>query len=63
MNSMFDCCESLTSLDISNFDTKNVIYFDFMFYHCVSLTSIDVSNFDTSNAISISNICFLPVLL
>ncbi len=46
---MFDDCFSLTSLDLSNFDTSNVARMDFMFVDCTSLTSLDLSNFDTSN--------------
>ena len=43
-------CQSLTKLDLSNFDTSNVTNMYYMFYNCRSLTTLDVSNFDTSNA-------------
>ena len=44
----FDGCKSLTSLDISNFDTSAVTNMSYMFIGCNSLTSLDLSNFDTS---------------
>ena len=55
MNSMFNYCKVLTSLDVSNFDTSNVTDMSWMFYDCIALTSIDVSNFDTSNVTDMSS--------
>ena len=49
MSYMFQKCEKLTSLDVSNFDTSNVTNMQGMFTTCSSLTNLDVSNFDTSN--------------
>ncbi len=49
MFSMFYGCNSLTSLDLSNFNTSKVTNMSYMFYDCNSLTSLDLSNFDTSN--------------
>ncbi len=49
MRYMFDDCESLTQLDVSNFDTSNVTDMTCMFAGCESLTQLDISNFDTSN--------------
>ena len=46
---MFLGCSSLTSLDLSKFDTSNVVDMSAMFNSCSSLTSLDVSNFNTSN--------------
>ena len=46
---MFRNCSSLTSLDVSKFDTQKVIYMSQMFFKCSSLTSLDVSNFNTQN--------------
>ena len=43
----FSDCYSLTSLDLSNFDTSSVTNMQNMFYNCSSLPSIDLSNFDT----------------
>ena len=45
---MFYNCHSLTSLDLSSFDTSLVNDMDEMFYNCYSLTSLDLSSFDTS---------------
>ena len=52
LENMFYEYLSLTSLDLSNFDTSNVTNMDQMFYGCSSLTSLDLSNFDTSNVTS-----------
>ena len=48
MSWMFSGCSSLTSLDVSSFDTKAVIWIGGMFSGCSSLTSLDVSSFNTS---------------
>ena len=55
MMSMFESCRSLTSLDVSKFDTKNVTDMMSMFKSCESLTSLDVSNFDTKNVTYMQN--------
>ena len=52
---MFDGCNSLTSLNLSNIDTSDVTNMDAMFYGCRSLTSLDLSNFNTSNVIYMYN--------
>ena len=52
---MFSNCNSLTSLDVSNWDTSNVTDMVFMFENCDKLTSLDVSNWDTSNVKNMSN--------
>ena len=49
MGFMFQFCDRLTSIDLSNFDTSDVINMTYMFGDCRSLTSLDLSNFDTSN--------------
>jgi surface protein len=54
MLSMFDGCSGLTSLNLSNFDTANVIDMSSMFSNCSSLTSLDLSNFDTANVTNMS---------
>ena len=55
MSKMFQGCSSLTSLDISNFDTSLVQNgMDGMFQDCSSLTSLDISNFDTGNVTNMS---------
>ena len=42
----------LTNLDLTNFNTSNVITMEVMFSGCPALTSLDASNFDTSNVTS-----------
>ena len=49
MSGMFDGCVSLTTLDVSGFDTRNVKTMCEMFKGCRSLTTLDVSSFNTSN--------------
>ena len=49
MYGMFSGCQSLTSLDVSHFDTSNVKNMGSMFDDCSSLTLLDVSNWNTSN--------------
>ena len=46
---MFRNCSNLISLDLSGFDTSDVIAMDGMFDGCENLTTLDLSNFDTSN--------------
>ena len=50
MSFMFFNCQSLTSIDVSSFDTSkaNTIYN--MFTNCISLKSINISNFDTKKS-------------
>lgn len=58
MTSMFEYCTSLTSVDVSKFNTSNVTRMDWMFYDCSGLTSLDVSNFNTSNVIYMNEMFF-----
>ena len=49
MNDMFYNCRSLTSLDLSHFNTSKVTDMSAMFFYCSSLMTLDLSHFDTSN--------------
>jgi surface protein len=49
MDAMFSNCQSLTSLDLSSFDTSKLTSLYGMFYGCTNLTTLDLSNFNTSN--------------
>jgi len=49
MSQMFVSCYSLTSLDLSGFDTRSVTNMTDMFALCTGLTSLDLSGFDTRN--------------
>ena len=44
MNSMFDRCSALTSLNLTSFNTANVTDMSYMFYNCPALTTIYASN-------------------
>ena len=46
---MFAGCSSLTSLDLSSFNTSQVTDMRGLFDGCKNLTSLNVSNFNTSN--------------
>ena len=52
---IFKECKSLSQLDLSNFDTIEVIDMNHMFSNCSKLTSLDLSNFDTSKVIGMSS--------
>ena len=45
---MFYECSNITEMDLSNFDSSEVIQMDYMFFGCLFLTSLNLSNFDTS---------------
>ena len=49
MRSMFSSCSSLTSLDVTHFNTANVTNMSYMFYRCSKLTLLDVTHFNTAN--------------
>ena len=55
MNEMFKDCHSLTSLDLSNFDTSKIDNFANFFQNCYALETIDLSNFDTSKSYIFGN--------
>ena len=54
MYCMFTNCSSLTSLDLSNFNTSNVTDINGMFYNCGALTDLNLSSFNTSNVTNMS---------
>jgi len=51
---MFSGCSSLTNIDLSNFNSNNVINMSFMFSGCSSLSNINLSNFNSNNVINMS---------
>ena len=55
---MFNECGSLTTLDLSHFDTSKVTNMSAMFMHCSSLTSLDVSGWNTSNVNNMDGMFF-----
>ena len=52
---MFNDCDNLIYVDLSDFETGNVINMEAMFWSCGSLTNIDMSSFDTRNVTDMSN--------
>ena len=59
---MFCNCLSITSLNLSNFNTINVKFMSDMFNGCSSLTSLNLSNFNTTKVIEMTK-CSLIVHL
>ena len=55
---MFNICQSLTNLDLSNFDTSKVTCMEWMFGVCSSLTNLDLHSFDTSNVTSMDSMFY-----
>ena len=50
MRAVFQECQELENLDLSNFDTKNVCDMGLMFNNCCKLKQIKgINNFKTSN--------------
>ena len=47
MSGMFNTCNNLLSLDLSNFNTSNVTNMALMFLNCNSLKYLDISSFNT----------------
>ena len=53
MYGMFNECNELNYLDLSNFNTCKVIDFGIMFQECYELTYVDISNFNFQKALNI----------
>ena len=58
MNSMFDRCSALTSLDLTNFNTAKVSDMSYMFMGCYALTTISVSDKFVTNQVTSSDNMF-----
>ena len=59
-SNMFRSCHDVNEVDLSYFDTSQIINMEFMFYNCQFLTSINLANFDTSKVTSmwsLFNLC------
>ena len=48
MSLMFSYCSSITSLNLSSFDTSNTTDMHDMFLYCTKLVTLNLSNFNTS---------------
>ena len=55
---MFYGCDNIISIDLSSFDTKNIINMKNMFMFCINLKSIDLSNFNTTNVENMENMFY-----
>ena len=55
---MFYGCSSLTSLNLSNFNTNNVNDMSEMFSSCSSMNFLNLSNFNTSNVTNMRRMFF-----
>ena len=51
---MFFDCNSLTKIDLSNFNTENVTDMNHMFHGCDSLSNVNLSNFNTEKVTNMS---------
>ena len=49
MDYLFYGCSSLKEINLSNFNTSNVISIDYLFYDCSSLEKLNLPKFNTSN--------------
>jgi surface protein len=56
MSGLFAGCSSLTTLDLSGFNTKNVTNMSGLFAGCSSLTTLDLSGFNTKNVTDMSGL-------
>jgi len=56
MGFMFQDCESLIFLDLSNLNTKSLNSMSYMFENCFLLKSLNLINFDTSSATTMASI-------
>ena len=52
---MFNNCNSITSIDLSSFNTKEVVDMQYMFSGCTNLIYINLTSFNTSKVKLMSN--------
>ena len=55
---MFSYCNNLRNLNLSSFDTRNVINMKNMFSGCSNLNDLNLSSFDTKNVTEINSIFY-----
>jgi surface protein len=56
MNGMFYQCSSLSSLDLSGFNTQKVTDMSYMFYKCLFLLNLNISHFSSNNNTNLEGI-------
>ena len=54
MSHIFSICSALKELNLSNFNTNNVVNMNNMFYNCSTLTELDISNCKIRNFYDVS---------
>ena len=54
-SNMFYNCKTIKSIDLSKFDSKNVINMSNMFFNCDNLSDINFTNFNTENVTNMNN--------
>ena len=59
INHLFYECKSLINIDLSNFNTENVINMSSMFSNCISLTNLNLSNINTENVTNMSELFYV----
>ena len=59
MNNLFSNCKNLINLDLSSFNTINVIDMSEMFKSCKKIINLDLSSFNTNNIIEMSYILMI----
>lgn len=55
---MFYGCKSLENIDLSRFDTKNIVTMCCMFMNCKNLKQLDLSSFSTGNVREMTHMFF-----
>ena len=55
---MFYNCKNIKNIDLSKFNTKNVINADDMFYNCENIININLSKFNTKNMKTMKNMFY-----
>ncbi len=58
MESMFNGCTNITSLDLGSFDTSEVRYMQCMFKDCESLTNLNIKSFNTSRVVDMQSMFY-----
>ena len=55
IDNLFKDCSNIIEIDLSNFDSLQVVNMGYMFYGCSNLTFLNLSNFNTSSVTTMSN--------
>lgn len=58
MNSMFESCQQITSLDLSHWNTSKALRMQRMFWTCIQLTDLNLSSWDTSQVLDMQGMFY-----